>query len=344
MNYPVTNFYVDSNEDAAYICFLAKSIVNNFYQKSGYFVLPYAKDSTNTCYFPDLDYPQYFWELIKSNRNTHFGGNFSVEAVNIVSRALEKNNLIKDININRNSIASHWKQKEPNFYSLVHNFLIPEDLLSKVRAVHILITQFGTAGSFFPKKVDGGYEIFMTQRADLDADMIGKTLLLALDKIKTISDGAKDLSVWYKRQDRVEYLLSHTAFKKILPAASKAILRNSEKIQNTITDSTNYLSKIGFPVNETVWMKSGCLYKTGKDITALFSKNELALLEMLIINKGKVVDYDSIASALWGKDELNKFSLYAIAKTIQNIRKKFRNEGVNKEIIKSVRGLGYVFC
>lgn len=80
--------------------------------------------------------------------------------------------------------------------------MIPEDLLSQVRAVHILITQFGTAGSFFPKKVDGG------------ADMIGKTLLLALDKIKTTSDGAKDLSVWNKRQDRIEYLLSRTAFKK----------------------------------------------------------------------------------------------------------------------------------
>lgn len=113
MNCPVTNFYVVSNEDAAYICFLAKSIVNNFYQNSGIYVLPYAiKDGINTCYFPDLDYPLHFWKLIKSNKNAHFKGSFPLEAFNIVSRALEKNNLIKDINMNRNSIASHWKQKE----------------------------------------------------------------------------------------------------------------------------------------------------------------------------------------------------------------------------------------
>ena len=58
--------------------------------------------------------------------------------------------------------------------------------------------------------------------------------------------------------------------------------------------------------------------------------------------KGKVVNYDQIGDWFWGEDNLDKFSLYSVAKIMEKIRKKIKDQGVYQELIYTIRGQGYV--
>lgn len=93
--------------------------------------------------------------------------------------------------------------------------------MSKIKNIEILLTDYGTAGTILPKLTRDGYKIVMAQRRDMPADMIGETLLIAVDKIRTHRDGTAGDVDWFTRQNNIEYLLSYTVFNKILPEISR---------------------------------------------------------------------------------------------------------------------------
>lgn len=79
-----------------------------------------------------------------------------------------------------------------------------------------------------------------------------------------------------------------------------------------------------------------------RDISELFTKAEVSLLVKLASRPHEVVTFDEAAEAIW-KDEMDsKFSLYALAKTFENLRRKIKNQGIYKEVIRTQRGSGYV--
>ena len=63
---------------------------------------------------------------------------------------------------------------------------------------------------------------------------------------------------------------------------------------------------------------------------------------LVLENKNHIVNFDKIAHELWDKDFLEKFSFYSISKIIENIRNKIRSFGINKEVIITARGKGYL--
>lgn len=78
------------------------------------------------------------------------------------------------------------------------------------------------------------------------------------------------------------------------------------------------------------------LFKADKKIT--LSKKEFQILEMLILNSGKIIDKEKFIEKIWGYDteaEYNTIEVY-----VSFLRKKFSAVGINTEI-KSIRGIGY---
>jgi len=55
-----------------------------------------------------------------------------------------------------------------------------------------------------------------------------------------------------------------------------------------------------------------------------------------------VVSFDEIAEIIWGEDYYDKFSEYAITKTMQRLREKIALMGVFPQIIQTVKKSGYV--
>ena len=52
--------------------------------------------------------------------------------------------------------------------------------------------------------------------------------------------------------------------------------------------------------------------------------------------------FHSAAEAVWKEQVDQKFSLYALVKLVENLRRKIRVSGINKPLIHTLRRQGYV--
>lgn len=197
--------------------------------------------------------------------------------------------------------------KTDNFSALVKDSEFDYELLN---------TEYGTVGSYFVK----GLQVFITQRVGNSRQDLEKTLLLAKLKLRNKDNVEIGEIGWHKRQAVADYFY----------VAQKSKLSLSQ-----IKDSEKYLTKLGFPDRDTVFKVSqwGKVTINGKDINQIFTPQEEQTIKFLLKNKGEIVGFNDFENAP---------SLYALAKVIENIRKKIRDLGLNKEVITTVRGKGYL--
>ncbi len=171
----------------------------------------------------------------------------------------------------------------------------------------LLETEYGTVGSF--------NKYVMTNRIGNSKKEFEKTFTLMKLLLKNKDRGEIGDVVWHKRNAVIEYL-----FGKFKSQEPLELAQESEK----------YLEKLGFS-NKTILIKLNNLTKQEEDILNLLQQNE-----------GNIVSFDEIANALWKNKVDEKFSLEAMAKVIENLRKKIRQSGINKEVIFTKRGSGYL--
>ncbi len=85
------------------------------------------------------------------------------------------------------------------------------------------------------------------------------------------------------------------------------------------------------------------IYLDEQKITYAFTPAEHSVLSLLIEKKGEAVDKDNIAEAMWPGEALESYSEWAITQLIKRLRTKLNeNFGLPSDIIKTVRGKGYI--
>lgn len=173
--------------------------------------------------------------------------------------------------------------------------------------IKLLETEYGTVGSY--------YKNIMTQRIGSSKDDFNKTFTMMKLLLSNKDKAEIGNIVWHKRNAVVEYLFGAEKF------------NNSVKLT---TDSNKYLEKLGF-YKKLILPKLNSL-----------TIQEEKVWELLQNNAGEIVSFDQVANELWQDMAEEKFSLEAMAKVIENIRKKIRDKGINKEIIYTKRGRGYI--
>ena len=72
------------------------------------------------------------------------------------------------------------------------------------------------------------------------------------------------------------------------------------------------------------------------------SLKEHKVFTQLIKHKREIVCFDKIGKVIWGGEFYDKFSIFAITKLIERLRKKIKKIGISSEIIQTVRKRGYV--
>jgi DNA-binding winged helix-turn-helix (wHTH) protein len=85
---------------------------------------------------------------------------------------------------------------------------------------------------------------------------------------------------------------------------------------------------------------SGTIFVDGKSLKSEPTVSEFKILNLLFKNKGKIVDRDTLAKAIWGPHSVAKYSDWAIDRTISRIRKKIGDSATNPRFIQTVRGRG----
>lgn len=333
MKYPKVNISASYTDKlgCSHICFLAKGISMDEYQNNGFCVLPYlSKKNPKSVFFPDLPYSKSFWKYIQNNPNKNLCDAFPKVAVSEVKSLLKVNNTnFKKLE----EIKKEWLKIEKSFFTDLYKFLDFEKELSKVSEINILLTPYGTRGSFNPPRVGDKFKLFVTSRIDMGAGNIAMLILQNLFIIKTRLGGEINTNEYLRRMASIAFLFKHTYFKKYYKDFEDLLDTNYDYNEKEIKDSTEFLAKLGFPLKEIV------IDLTDRN----FTKQELNVLKLLIKNKNKVVTFDEIAENIWQEKVDDKFSLESLAKIIQNLRSKIRNQGIKKEVIFTKRGSGYIY-
>jgi DNA-binding winged helix-turn-helix (wHTH) protein len=114
------------------------------------------------------------------------------------------------------------------------------------------------------------------------------------------------------------------------------------KLEKFLHESKIYLDKLHFPIRHTLALKNNLIYFNSKQIDTLFSESERRVVKLLIQQRGRITSFDKVAEIVWSDQVLEKYSLFALAKIVQNIRTKLYSLGINHDIIKTIRKHGYL--
>jgi len=321
---------------ARHLCFLAKNIAGGDFARGGFWVLPYcAQGNPNTVYFPDLGYSGQFWKEISKSPNIDLCKPFPKLAI------AEASNLIQSIMHTENTLRQQWLGIEEKFFSYCLDFLILDDTLQELEAIEIMQSQYGTAGSYDFKKGKSGQILYIIIRSDMGLSKLIQVLLMAFWTKQTRQRAEIQEYKWLNKMATVEFLIRNTVFSTLAKDENCNAIGN---IKNISHDSKKYLDELGFPaISELHSGPRGITGRSGEVLGHFFTDQESELLKYFIAKKDEIVDFDVIAGVLWKEAADDKFSLYAIAKVIENIRKKLHNLGINREIIHTVRKRGYLF-
>jgi hypothetical protein len=334
--------FVDSLEKhASLICFNAKSICKGLYQKGGFSILPHLPcGHYRSVYFPDLDISSKFWKSI-STIAPDYGGKFRRSLSKEIEDQLKLYKWPADFGERKQKIIEGWNKIESDFFNDIETFLShSKNDLCKIKEIEVLITPFGTAGSYMVyNDGNGEFRLTLSCRMDMDEGNIARIILNGLYKIGHDRSEIGEIS-WYERMGTVEYLMNYAVFSKYW----KSVMISDEKLIKYSRDSEIYLVKLGFPNDTQIRvLDTNDIVINGEMNNGLFTAQEKGVLIEMLINRNKIYSYDEIADILWEDDSDAKFSLYAIAKVIENIRRKLKYQGLQGNLIKTVRGKGYYY-
>lgn len=339
---PKTTWIYSPHTEALRILHTAHQTANGFYRINGFVVVPesYKGDKTHLVILPDLPYIQipHFWDKVKR--------------LDIRSVPMEvPEELIKPME----ELLHEYPQKEPSYHALMNLWdrafldffdavydVIP-GLAGCVKNVIIYPTASGTTASF-NRVSDFPCDVHIHLRVDSDIFVVASSILTALTRSRVYT---KYKGLWSESQLLVDWLVEETP---IHQALSK--YQTNRLSPHSMTITRDYFDKHALEASDVFYAKlgiarlrshfevQGSVIKLDDKPMRELSMNEFKLLNLLIEHRGEVVPTSRIADVLFSDDA--EFSLYAIAKNVERLRKKLEFNGVTGSYIKTIRGEGYL--
>ena len=191
---------------------------------------------------------------------------------------------------------------------------------------------------YTPKKLYKS-KIILYWRIDTDISTVPSVVLI--DRLVTNDSSCNyDWITWMRIRD---FIMTQSQLHNIFPNYENnnmAAIDSSKLFPvEIIEESRNYLMSLGFIGKSKFSVRNNELFYNGKLIDT--TRTEIKLIDCLIKSVGSLVSFDNLSKAMWGLSATDKFSLNAITKMIQLIRKKLVANGIKAEVIKTVRGKGY---
>ncbi len=323
--------------EAERILEMSLKISNGFYHLHHFLPLPFElknkrKDTSHHVYLPDLPYikiPRY-WESAGL-----VGESYPLKQLTSISDQLVQ--YLTPLNLS--SLDSHRVEKDAEIYLpqvinwLHHTF--PRLPLPKTILIHP--SYFGTGGSFFFNQESKTVILYL--RHDQGLYPLVEILLTALLRPHA---GETLYTDWEKTEYLVDYLLLESNLKELLPASSSWTPTTipPHYSQPILKESADFVKKIGLSDHvECQFSLVGNTICFNRVPLGDFTPSQHAILQALITRSPAPLTIDEIADLIFTKDE--KFSLSAIGKTIERLRKKLTSLGISSSYIATASGVGY---
>jgi hypothetical protein len=161
-----------------------------------------------------------------------------------------------------------------------------------------------------------------------------KSFLLSLNNnqnriLRLLVRGAEDKDMPNSLRPDVEYLENLNIIRR---------KRNKRRLFSPLLESAAL--EITQGLKEPLKLKGDKIFIAKQDISGQFSPSQRKVLRFLLENKAKTVSRDKIASLLWGKDYLERYSDWAIDQIIYKLRKKLVRLWISPNIIVSKKKKG----
>lgn len=323
---PVSFIENDKGALAAYFCYIAKSIQLGKYPKGNYVVLPdLIRKNPLSVHFPRFPYSHRFWKLIVRQERYSVPGPFPTQAMREVLSFLTE---YQAPDTDRQKEL--WYQKKRQFAQTVSDVMDTSSLLGNIGSIRVLITEFGTLGSFsVVPQAAGKWTLVCTWRTDADVTDFFRTILQAFILTRQGSGPQVDVGGlgWFEREAILRFFLTQTKLKQY--ASGRRLAKPTEHL---IRESGLYLASLGFPVQ----------WRIDPSFTNRLTNQERVLWTYLLAKTNHIVSFDEAANVVWKADTDEKFSLYALAKLVENIRRKLRNFGIHHDVLVTIRRQGYM--
>ncbi len=335
-----TYFIYSRSEEIRKFVITLTSIFTNRYKTAGFFVLPYkVQGNKKVVYLPKIQNLD-----IESARRIILNN-----LDKTIEESEEKQKLAEFINrslilpqINKSKIFKKerkWRAIEEYLWDAII------DLLPQFREYRCeLFIHWTTIGSIcsyrYLKQTNKSIKITLLPRDDADIEDFLEGILSSL----LTSYFKKNNFSWVEKEKTIDLLLKKTKLSRFardfVPTISskKRINRITEKY---LKESHRYLKELGIFDKEDISYIGNYLRINGKIPQVKFTESEIKVLKMLIENRGHVVSYYDLGSALWNNN-LDKFSLWALARLIYKIRFKLEKAGFPSYKLQNSRGKGYI--
>lgn len=328
MTYPEEKWNYSEETEVVRLLQTAYSIKNNFYLKSGFFVLPQVlPNNSKIVYFPRLTYPAHFWETVKSNTVV------LTETNNPVISELKT--ILPPPNSQYQKLKEDWDQVKEKFWNQFA--VILPNYFEGIKTLEIRPTLYGTIATGYSNWLEDKGKIIIYVRLDADCSHIVEAILL--DRFRKFKESNQ--YTWEEREAIIDFLITETNLSKLFPDY-KPTLESIRHMQQAhlAKESQEYLDSYGFRNKQIFELREGKIYVNG----TLFNltDSEHYALRLMIEKRRSPVSYDEFADILWGKEVDEKFSLAAITKLIERLRKKIEEQGIFPSIIQTSKGYGYM--
>ena len=233
-------------------------------------------------------------------------------------------------------LKKEYEEKASLIWSLFLEYM--PKLFKGIKRVEVYPTPYGSISSEYSSfLVDSSIvKIFIRK----DASLANLFEMIISERIKRLSLFKGD---WMIKEGVVDFILLETKLADIFTGYIPTIdgIKNNQNGKLAI-ESIKYFKQIGYPIKSVLKIYGDNIY-AGENVIKIRSY-QYSILKLLIENRNKIVTYDEIADVIWGKFSDEKFSLYAITKLVERIRTRLKEEGINKDIIYTIKGKGFALC
>lgn len=323
--------------ESARILEMSTKVSNGFYQLHHFLPLPFdlkkvRTDSSHHVYLPDIPYtkiPRY-WESV-SKAGHHYP---LPKIASISDHLVDYLSTIHLPSLDHLSLKIDAETYLPKAISWLST-TFPTLPLPEIILIHP--SYFGTTGSFHFNQALKTVILYL--RNDQDLYTLVEILLSAILRPHA---GETLYTDWEKTEYLVDYLLLESSLKNILPPAAtwQPTTIPPHYPESLKKESSDFLQKIGLNNHSECQFKlQGEVIFFNKVPLTDFTPHQNALLKALINRSPTPLTLDEIGNIIFTKDE--KFSLAAISKTIERLRKKFADLGISSSYIATSSGIGY---
>lgn len=326
------------------LIFVSKRIVDGTYTKLGFLLLENIIEDNKipTVIVPSINKIKLTQSVIKNLLKATVNTGLYTEDL-----ALQKtfSRIFADIEILDKTqvfeLESRWKSVEKPFVQLI-DVIFPDNILKNIV---IIPTKYGTMGSYHAEKD----KLFIVVRIDQTAEYITSLIVRAIVQYSILQiepehgNYTRNNETWNKKEKFTDSLILYTGLKKLCPdyRSTLKMLENHEIDTTLVKISNGNYQKIGFPVTKALKL-NGLIIKIHDEKLEGLTKTQNGILLYFLQNESEIVKIKKIAEIMWGEDYYEKYSLSAMAKMIHQLRQKLKSAGLQKEVIFTKRGKGYV--